>query len=88
MVSVHDPDARHVHKTTHDYRDGYKAHVAVEPETGIITAATLTAGNVGDAQAAPELLADETRCPHRVRRLGLRHRRAPRARSLPPVMRR
>jgi hypothetical protein len=59
MVSVHDPDARHVHKTTHDYRDGYKAHVAVEPETGIITAATLTAGNVGDAQAAPELLAGE-----------------------------
>ena len=59
MVSVHDPDARHVHKTTHDYRDGYKAHVAVEPETGIITAATLTAGNVADAQAAPELLADE-----------------------------
>jgi hypothetical protein len=40
MVSVHDPSARHVHKTTHDYRDGYKAHVAVEPETGIITAAT------------------------------------------------
>ena len=59
MVSVHDPDARHVHKTTHDYRDGYKAHVAVEPETGIITAATLTAGNVADAQAASELLADE-----------------------------
>ena len=59
MVSVHDPDARHVHKTTHDYRDGYKAHVAVEPETGIITAATLTAGNVADAQAAPELLAGE-----------------------------
>jgi IS5 family transposase len=59
MVSVHDPDARHVHKTTRDYRDGYKAHVAVEPETGIITAATLTAGNVADAQAAPELLAGE-----------------------------
>jgi IS5 family transposase len=59
IVSVHDPDARHVHKTTSDYRDGYKAHVAVEPETGIITAATLTAGNVADAQAAPELLTGE-----------------------------
>ena len=59
IVSVHDPDARHVHKTTRDYRDGYKAHVAVEPETGIITAATLTAGNVPDAQAAPELLSEE-----------------------------
>jgi IS5 family transposase len=59
VVSVHDPDARHVHKTTSDYRDGYKAHVAVEPETGIITAATLTAGNVADAHAAPELLSGE-----------------------------
>ncbi len=59
VVSVHDPDARHAHKTRQDYRDGYKAHVAVEPETGIITAATLTPGNVGDAQAAPDLLADE-----------------------------
>src|SRR5262249_38720461 len=59
VVSVHDPDARHVHKTTRDYRDGYKAHVAVEPVTGIITAATLTPRNRADAQAAPELLAGE-----------------------------
>ena len=40
IVSVHDPESRHVHKTTHDYRDGYKAHVAVEPDTGLITAAS------------------------------------------------
>jgi hypothetical protein len=60
MVSVVDPDSRHVHKTVHNYRDGFKAHIAVEPETGIITACDLTAGNVGDAQAAPGLLANET----------------------------
>jgi IS5 family transposase len=60
MVSVHDPESRHVHKTNHNYRDGFKAHVGVEPDTGLITACELTAGNVGDAQAAPWLLAGET----------------------------
>jgi len=59
IVSVHDPESRHVHKTDHNYRDGFKAHVAVEPETGLITACELTAGNVGDAQAGPMLLAGE-----------------------------
>jgi IS5 family transposase len=60
MVSVHDPESRHVHKTNHNYRDGFKAHVGIEPDSGLITACELTAGNVGDAQAAPGLLADET----------------------------
>jgi hypothetical protein len=51
MVSVHDPESRHVHKTTSNYRDGFKAHIRIEPDTGLITACDLTAGNVGDAQA-------------------------------------
>src|SRR4029453_16698687 len=55
-----DPESRHVHKTTSNYRDGFKAHVGVEPDSGLITACELTAGNVGDAQAAPGLLAGET----------------------------
>jgi IS5 family transposase len=59
LVSVHDPESRHVHKTVHSYRDGFKAHVAVEPETGLVTACELTPGTVGDAQAAPALLANE-----------------------------
>jgi IS5 family transposase len=59
IVSVVDPESRHVHKTTSNYRDGFKGHLAVEPDTGIITATELTAGNVGDAQAAPDLIADE-----------------------------
>jgi Transposase DDE domain len=59
VVSVHDPESRHVHKTMHNYRDGFKAHIAVEPETGVVTACDLTAGNVGDAQAAPSLLERE-----------------------------
>jgi IS5 family transposase len=58
-VSTVDPESRHVHKTDHNYRDGFKAHFAVEPDTGLITATDLTAGNVGDAQAAPALIENE-----------------------------
>lgn len=36
--AVDRPEARHVHKTVHHRRDGYKAHLAVEPDTGIFTA--------------------------------------------------
>ncbi|HUP71953.1 MAG TPA: IS1182 family transposase [Acidimicrobiales bacterium] len=60
IVSVHDPESRHAHKTSSNYRDGFKAHIGVEPDTGLITACELTAGNVGDAQAAPALLAGES----------------------------
>ena len=59
VISTVDPETRHVHKTRHAYRDGYKAHVAVEPDTGLITDCELTAGNTGDAQAAPGLLDGE-----------------------------
>jgi IS5 family transposase len=56
MVSVIDPESRHAHKTAHNYRDGFKANIAVEPDTGLITACELTAGNAGDGQAAIGLL--------------------------------
>jgi IS5 family transposase len=59
IVSTVDPESRHAHKTQHSYRDGYKAHLAAEPETGIITATDLSPGNTGDAEAAPDLLGDE-----------------------------
>lgn len=59
VISTVDPDARHMHKSTSQYRDGYKAHVAVEPETGIITASTLTAANAADGPTGLELIADE-----------------------------
>jgi IS5 family transposase len=59
VISTVDPETRHVHKTQHAYRDGYKAHVAVEPDTGLVTDCDLTAGNTGDAEAAPRLLARE-----------------------------
>jgi IS5 family transposase len=60
VISTVDPDSRHVHKTVRSYRDGFKGHVAVEPETGLITATTLTAGNVYDGETVTTLLALET----------------------------
>ncbi len=49
VISVVDPDARHAHKTVHRRQDGFKAHVVVEPETGIITASELTKAAGADA---------------------------------------
>ena len=59
VISTVDPEARHAHKTRSAYRDGYKAHVAAEPDTGLITGCDIGAGNVGDTDAAPGLIADE-----------------------------
>ncbi|MGQ0802837.1 MAG: IS1182 family transposase [Actinomycetota bacterium] len=59
VISTVDPEARHMHKSRSEYRDGYKAHVAVEPETGIITAAALTPANAPDGPTGVALLADE-----------------------------
>ncbi|MGI5125777.1 IS1182 family transposase [Pseudonocardia sp. CA-107938] len=42
VISTVDPDARHAHKTRNRRQDGYKAHLVVEPDTGIITATALT----------------------------------------------
>jgi IS5 family transposase len=61
VISTVDPDARHMHKSRSEYRDGYKAHVAVEPETGIITACALTPANAADGPTGLELLAGEAR---------------------------
>ena len=55
-ISTVDPETRHAHKTRRSQRDGYKAHVAAEPDTGLITGCDLGPGNDGDTQAAPGLL--------------------------------
>ena len=59
VISTVDPDARHGHKTSARGFDGYKGHVAVDPDSELIAATTVTAGNVGDGQAVQALLADE-----------------------------
>jgi hypothetical protein len=53
-----DREARHGHKTASRGFDGYKGHVAMDPDSEIITATVVTAGNVGDAVPAEELLRD------------------------------
>jgi IS5 family transposase len=59
IISTVDPEARHMHKSRSEYRDGYKAHIAIEPETGLITAAALTPANTADGPTGVELLAGE-----------------------------
>ena len=56
IISTVDVDARHGHKTSARGFDGYKGHVAVDPDSELIVATAVTAGNVGDAAAAEELL--------------------------------
>src|SRR6478752_4966091 len=58
VISTVDPDARHGHKTAARGFDGYKGHVAVDPDSEIITDTTVTAGNAGDATVAMDLLDD------------------------------
>jgi IS5 family transposase len=59
VVSTVDPEARHAHKSVRSYRDGYKAHLAVEPETGLVCAAALTPANAADGPTGVGLLAGE-----------------------------
>jgi len=58
VISVVDPEARHGHKTQARSFDGYKGHVAMDPDTEIITDTAVTPGNAGDASVAEDLIAD------------------------------
>jgi hypothetical protein len=60
VISTVDPEARHGHKTNHRGFDGYKGHVAIDPEVEIITATAVTAGNTGDAEPVATLITDLT----------------------------
>lgn len=48
VISTVDPDARHAHKTRERRQDGFKAHVVVEPDTGLTTVCELTKTNGPD----------------------------------------
>ena len=63
VISVNDPEARHTRKSPEARRDGYRAHVAAEPATGLITDEQLTraAGPENtDAAVAAAMIARET----------------------------
>ena len=59
VISTVDPQARHGHKTSARGFDGYKGHLAADPNSEIITATTVTAANSGDADPAEDLLAED-----------------------------
>lgn len=58
VISTIDPEARHGHKSSAHGFDGYKGHLAVDPDSEIITATEVTPGNVADGEVALALLAD------------------------------
>jgi hypothetical protein len=63
VVSTVDPEARHIHKNRSRHQDGYRAHVAFEPEAGLFTGVALTRGAGAEnheATVARDLLAQET----------------------------
>jgi hypothetical protein len=57
VISTVDPDTRHAHKTRERRQDGFKAHVVVEPDTGLTTVCALTKTN-GPANSDASVGAD------------------------------
>jgi hypothetical protein len=60
VISTVDPEARHGHKTNHRGFDGYKGHIAVDPDSEIVTATAVTPGNTGDVEPVADLINDLT----------------------------
>lgn len=66
MISTVDPDARHAHKTRERRQDGFKAHVVVEPDTGLMTMVKLTKTNGAehsDAAVGADLVTTDPTLP-------------------------
>ena len=62
VISVHDPETRHTRKSPEARRDGYRAHVVADPQTGIITGERPTKAcgeDNSDAADAGQFLAGE-----------------------------
>jgi hypothetical protein len=63
VISTVDPEARHTRKSPEARRDGYRAHLAADPDTGIITDEKLTraaGAENSDAAIAARFAAAET----------------------------
>ncbi len=60
IISTVDPYARHGHKTNHRGYDGFKAHIAIDPDSEIITKTAVSTPGTGDAVTAVDLLEDIT----------------------------
>lgn len=58
VISTVDPQARHGHKSASRGFDGYKGHVAMDPDSEIITQSVVSAGNASDGSVAADLIED------------------------------
>lgn len=56
IVSVHDPQMRHGHKSHSNRFEGHKLSIAVEPESQLITGLDVLPGNAPDSEGALELV--------------------------------
>jgi len=56
IPSAHDPEMRHGHKSHGKTFTGHKAGIAVDPESQLITAVGVTAGNASDGEGAAQLV--------------------------------
>jgi IS5 family transposase len=59
VISTVDPEARHGNKSVAVRKDGFKAHICTEPDTGIVTAAKITPANTADRPVGIELMEGE-----------------------------
>lgn len=55
-VSVHDPEMRHGHKSSGKGYNGHKAHVAVDTESGLVTAIEVTTPGESDGTRVCDLI--------------------------------
>jgi hypothetical protein len=58
VISIVDPEARHGRKSQARRFDGYKTHVAIDPEDEIITEAVATPANTPDRDVVEDLVED------------------------------
>lgn len=56
VISAVDPEARHGHKTNHRGYDGFKGHIAIDPDSEIITATAVSTPAISDAVTAVDLM--------------------------------
>jgi IS5 family transposase len=62
VISTVDPETRHAHKSRERRQDGFKAHITVEPDTGLTTTVRVTKASGSensDANVGIELLSED-----------------------------
>ena len=65
-VSVEDPDMRHGRKSKTKLFNGFKRHIALDLDTGLIVAGAITPANRPEEEAAPALKADIDKMNRRI----------------------